>query len=166
VLLQNRAQKYSRIGTSASKVSTSLPYLANSAYFRAKIEKMQLRKSTVGVLFMAMVLAVACSKFKQRDIVGKWEGALITQGEDTLKIDPKILKFSFDENKKYTFEGTLRHKEAGDYSVYNKYLFTTDRLAEKAEEKAVEILLLSADSLHLRMNDGGNERVLKLKRKK
>ncbi len=127
---------------------------------------MQLNKVVYVALFLAMGLMVACSKFKQRDIVGNWEGALITQGEDTLKIDPKILKFSFDKNKKYKFEGTLLHKEAGDYSVYNKYLFTTDRLAEKPEEKAVEILVLSADSLHLRMNDGGNERVLKLKRKK
>jgi hypothetical protein len=127
---------------------------------------MQRSKLLFGATILAIGLMAACSKFKQRDIVGNWEGALITQGEDTLKIDPKILKFSFDKNKKYTFEGTLLHKEAGDYSVYNKYLFTTDRLAEKPEEKAVEILLLSADSLHLRMNDGGNERVLKLKRKK
>jgi hypothetical protein len=127
---------------------------------------MQHKKLAIGALVLVTVLVAACSKFKQGDIVGKWEGALITQGEDTLKINPSILKFSFDENKKYTFEGTLLHKEAGDYSVYNKYLFTTDRLVEKPEEKAVEILLLSADSLHLRMNDGGNERILRLKRRK
>jgi hypothetical protein len=121
----------------------------------------RMRKIGLFLLIGTAVLG-ACAPFSASDLVGHWRGATLTQMGDTLAIDPSVLNFHFDKNKGYTFQSTLNRMEKGTYYVYNKYLFTTDTLKGASTEKAVEILLLSKDSLHLRMNEGGNERILKL----
>jgi hypothetical protein len=123
-------------------------------------------KVFVPVLFLLTSLALSCSPYRQRDLIGEWQAVSITQEEDSLKIDPKLVQFSFSKEEGYTFRSTLNYQESGTYYILNKRLFTMDTLNRASTEKAVDILILSPDSLHLRMMDGGKERLMKLVKRK
>jgi hypothetical protein len=115
------------------------------------------------VAFLIFV-GLSCSPYRQNDLIGDWQAISITQEGDTLKIDPKIVKFTFNKDEGYTFRSTLNYQESGTYYIINKQLFTMDTLNRASTEKIVEILQLSPDSLNLKMNDAGKERLMKLKK--
>ena len=97
---------------------------------------------------------------------GEWQGTLLLEEGDSVAIDPAELGFSFQQDEKtYTYRSTLNYKEAGSYYIQTKYLFTKDTLEAASKEKGVEILELSADSLHLKMIEEGKERIMKLVKK-
>lgn len=122
-----------------------------------------MHKSVFG-LFLVLVLSsfFACSPYRQRDLVGEWQAVSITQEGDSLTIDPKVVQFTFSKNEGYTFNSTLNYHESGTFYVLNKRLFTMDTLNRASTEKAVEILLLTPDSLHIQMSDNGKNRLMKL----
>jgi hypothetical protein len=97
-------------------------------------------------------------------IIGSWQGTAILEGGKPLPIDPSLISFKFDENNQYQFQSTLNYREAGTYFIDEVYLYTTDTFNQASTEKIVEILLLDNDSLHLKMKDQGNERILKLRK--
>lgn len=100
---------------------------------------------------------------KMNLIDGEWQGTLLLEQGDSVPIDPAELGFTFDqEDRTYTYHSTLNHREAGDFYIQTKYLFTVDTLKANPLEKSVEILKLNADSLHLKMMEKGRERLLKL----
>lgn len=117
------------------------------------------------VLLFLVTTACDNSQRKLKLINGAWEGVLLTEKGDSVPIDPKVLGFTFDqENKTYSYQSTLNYKEAGTFYIQTKYLFTRDTLHTTAEEKGVEIMQLSADSLHIKMMDNGKERLMKLRK--
>lgn len=100
---------------------------------------------------------------KMNLIDGQWQGAVLLEQGDSVLVDPNDLKFTFDqEDKTYTYQSTLNYREAGNFYIQTKYLFTEDTLQANPLEKSVEILQLDADSLHIKMMDKGRERVMKL----
>ena len=97
---------------------------------------------------------------------GEWQGTLLLEEGDSVAIDPAELGFSFQQDEKvYTYRSTLNYKEAGSYYIQTRYLFTKDTLRSVSKEKGVEILKLSRDSLHLKMMEQGQERIMKLVKK-
>jgi hypothetical protein len=115
------------------------------------------------VAFLIFV-SLSCAPYRQNDLIGEWQAISITQEGDSLEIDPKIVKFTFNKDEGYTFRSTLNYQESGTYYIINKQLFTMDTLNRASTEKIVEILQLSPDSLNLKMNDAGKERLMKLKK--
>ena len=115
------------------------------------------------VAFLIFV-GLSCAPYRQNDLIGEWQAISITQEGDSLEIDPKIVKFTFNKDEGYTFRSTLNYQESGTYYIINKQLFTMDTLNRASTEKIVEILQLSPDSLNLKMNDAGKERLMKLKK--
>jgi hypothetical protein len=110
----------------------------------------------------------ACSgnQRKLNLLEGEWQGTLLLEEGDSVAIDPAELGFSFQQDGKvYTYRSTLNYKEAGSYYIQTRYLFTRDTLPSVSKEKGVEILKLSADSLHLKMMEQGKERIMKLVKK-
>lgn len=97
-------------------------------------------------------------------LVGNWQAIELLEGGQPMEADIQVIRFEFDKNRQYNYFGTLNYKEAGTYSVESKYLYTLDTLNQATTEKAVEILQLTKDSLRLRMNDSGKERLMILKK--
>lgn len=119
------------------------------------------------MLFLSMlcVLIYACDKYANADIAGDWEVIELTETGDSVAVDLSTIGFRFTEDGLYEFQSTLDYREAGTFRLDGPYLFSTDTLQPPLREKAVEITYLSNDTLHLRMQELGKERLLVLKRK-
>jgi hypothetical protein len=121
-------------------------------------------------IFFSLVLATvsftSCSTYRTKDLIGEWRGAVVMESGDSLKIDPRIIRFKFNDEEGYRFQSTLNYKESGTYFIDHRFLITTDTLNKASSEKSVEIVVLTHDSLHLKMRDNGKDRLLKLARVK
>ena len=106
----------------------------------------------------------ACDPYSDSDLAGSWHAVEITEEGDSLAVDLKGIRFEFTDNARYYFHSTLNYEEAGTYRLDGPYLFSTDTTQEVSREKAVEIVLLNNDSLQLRMQELGKERIMLLKR--
>ena len=113
---------------------------------------------------IVLLLLLACQSPEEDLLSGSWRGSVILENGDSLEIDPSHIRLVLHPGGTYEYESTLNIQEAGAFHVQQPYLYTRDTLNEASAEKAVEIILLSADSLHLRMNDAGKERLLKMTR--
>ena len=115
--------------------------------------------------YTLLFLTLACQQMNDDLLLGHWQAAEVLEEDTPLPIDIKEISFEFKGDKNYTFSSTLNYREAGSYFVDAHFLYTTDTINQASTEKAVEILTLSEDSLHLRMQQNGKERILKLARK-
>ena len=119
-----------------------------------------------GPLALFFFFLLACQPYHADQLTGVWRGALILEQGDTVQVDPAEVSLEFQGKDGYVFKGTLNHKEAGSFYLDAQYLFTLDTLNKASTEKAVEIVLLTSDSLYLKMMDGGKERLLKMYRER
>ena len=125
-----------------------------------------MRRAFIFLSFCGLTMFLgSCEKLDSKLLFGSWEGVSVLEEGNPLEVDPKEILFYFDENESYRYNSTLKYKEAGSYYLEANLLFTTDTVNQASTEKAVEILLLSKDSLHLKMDEGGKERILKLVKK-
>ncbi|MCO6478576.1 MAG: lipocalin family protein [Phaeodactylibacter sp.] len=116
------------------------------------------------ISFALLLLLGACSPVDKSLIEGTWKGvAVVEEGSPLNDVDPGVIELSFRE-KGYAYSSTLNYKEAGTYYIDSKYLYTTDTLNQASTEKAVEIVKLTTDSLVLKMNDSGRERLLMMEK--
>jgi len=120
------------------------------------------RLFSVLVTVTCLVLAQSCANDAPNLLLGQWTAFEILEEGEVLDINPSQIQLGFEEGERYTYLSTLNYEEAGRYRVQTPYLYTTDTTAEQQAEKAVEIIQLTMDSLQLRMNDNGKERILKL----
>ncbi len=116
------------------------------------------------VLMAGLLLASACAPVEENLIQGRWQGVAVLEEGEPLNIDPTVISMTFGENNSYAYSSTLNYRESGSFYIDSKYLYTTDTLNQASTEKAVEIVSLTADSLTLKMNEGGRERLLKMAR--
>ena len=79
-----------------------------------------------------------------------------------IPVPPAEVGFEFFDNGYYHFRSTLNYKEAGTFSVSGALLYTMDTINEASTEKSVQILSVTEDSLFLKMNNEGKERVVKM----
>lgn len=110
-----------------------------------------------------LLLLTACSPVDKSLIKGEWRGIAVTEEGAPVNVDPGLIRMSF-EDKGYAYHSTLNYREAGSYHIDSQYLYTTDTLNQASTEKAVEIVKLTADSLVLKMNESGRERILMLEK--
>lgn len=109
------------------------------------------------------ILAAACGDSYKDMISGKWQATEVLEGNKPMdNVNPEMINFYFDNDHHYTYQGTLKYKEAGTYYIQSKYLYTIDTVNQASTEKAVEIVKLTEDSLHIKMNDAGKEQIMKL----
>jgi len=117
------------------------------------------------LLFFVSILFIflnSCTVFKSKYIVGNWKGVSVSEEGELLKISPEQIRFRFLEDDAYLYFSTLNYQEAGSYYLDGALLYTRDTINQASTEKAVEIIKLNNDSLHLRMVENGNVRILKL----
>lgn len=114
-------------------------------------------------LSMALLWCLlSCMNDKPDFLIGNWNAFEVLEEGESLDINTAEIKLGFQEGNTYHYESTLAYREAGQYHVEQQYLYTTDTSHTTTMTKAVEILQLTNDTLQLRMNDQGKERILKL----
>jgi len=116
------------------------------------------------IALILLILTNACATLDKNLLVGNWQAIELLEAGQPVEADIQVVRFQFNNHKQYNFFGTLNYHEAGTYDVESKYLYTIDTLNRATTEKAVEILQLTEDSLKLKMNDGGKERLMLLKK--
>lgn len=114
------------------------------------------------VCLLACVLA-SCGGIQKEELKGKWTAVQLTEEGDSLKVNLEEITLNFWENG-YDFTSTLNYKESGIYQLKDNLLITLDSINEGQTEKVVEITKLQNDSLFIRMNEAGKERLLVMKR--
>ena len=115
-------------------------------------------------LAVLLLLGVSCSPYTKSDLAGKWQAVSLMEDGDTLAVDLAVINFQFTEAGYYHFNSTLNYEESGTYRLNGPYLYSTDTLDAPYREKAVKIVLLRNDSLLLKMEEMGKERMVLLKR--
>lgn len=115
-------------------------------------------------LFLIQVLSACQNGLDEELLHGEWKGTSIQEEGTPLPVDPAEISFSFRSDNLYEFKSTLNYKEAGSYYLDDVYLYTTDTFNQASTEKVVEVIMLNADSLHLKMKEQEKMRVLKLER--
>lgn len=114
------------------------------------------------IIIFLITIVISCSTPKQNLLVGNWQAIELLEGGMPVDADIEVVRFYFDPQNQYQYHGTLNYKEAGTYYVDDPHLFTTDTINQATTEKAVEIMQLTEDSLAIKMNDSGKERIMKL----
>jgi hypothetical protein len=120
-------------------------------------------KAHLPLLFLLLGV-FACKQYEEDLLSGSWRGSTILEADQPLDIEPSNIKLMLSPDGSYRYQSTLNYQEAGTYFMDQQYLYTMDTINQASTEKAVEIILLSQDSLHLRMNEAGKERLLKMVR--
>lgn len=116
-------------------------------------------KGLLAVFFLGWM---ACQPSQEQMLCGKWQAFETLENDMPLKVDHSEIGFEFNDKGFYKFTSTLGYRESGRFSIKGDMLFTLDTVNKASSEKAVQIEKLTADSLFLRMNADGNERILKL----
>ncbi len=115
-------------------------------------------------LFLTLIfLLTSCGGLDKEQLKGKWTAVQLTEEGDSLKVNLDEITLNFREMG-YDFTSTLNYKEAGTYNLQKNLLMTSDSLNEGTIEKVVEITKLQNDSLFIRMNEAGKERILVMTR--
>jgi len=111
-------------------------------------------------LFLLLIFVLSsCGGIDKEQLKGNWTAVELTEEGDSLKVNLDEITLNF-KDKGYDFTSTLNYKEAGTYSLEKNLLMTLDSLNEGTIEKVVEITKLQNDSLFIRMNEAGKERIL------
>lgn len=131
--------------------------------YRIKYLPLSTMKAQFTLLFSLLFL-IACQQYEEDLLSGNWQGSAILEADQPLGIEPSDITLMLKADGSYRYASTLNYKEAGTFYLEEQYLYTMDTLNQASTEKAVEIVLLSPDSLHIRMNEGGKERLLKMTR--
>jgi len=106
----------------------------------------------------------SCENKNAQALPGDWQCVRILEEGAPLELETSDIKFSFTPDGLYTYQSTLAYREAGTYRLAGDKLYTRDTINANALEKVVKIALLTPDSLHFKMNDGGKERIMELVR--
>ena len=119
-------------------------------------------KKNYWIILLTFLLA-SCGGLTKEQLKGKWTAVQLTEEGDSLKVNLEEITLDFDEIG-YDFTSTLNYKEKGTYQLQDNLLMTLDSLNEGTEEKVVEITKLQNDSMFIRMNEAGKERILVMTR--
>jgi hypothetical protein len=126
--------------------------------------KSKLKYYTRYLLILSLFFSVACAENEPRAITGKWKATALEEEGEALEVQLDKIQFTFYPDAKYDYKSTLNYREAGNYQLKSKYLYTTDTLNMTSVEKVVEITRLLPDTMVIRMEQNGKERMLTLAR--
>lgn len=111
---------------------------------------------------MTCFLFWGCNSIDNNQLQGYWKADKVVEAGELLEIDLSEIAFEFKSNAHYSYYNTPNLSEEGRYEVSGNRLITIDTTGANPMKKAVEIIHLDQDSLHIRMNYGGKEQILYL----
>lgn len=113
-------------------------------------------------IFFCLLIVGACQEYPGSKLSGKWRGSVLLEEGQPIPVNPEEISFEFSPNGLYQYHGNLNYREAGTFSIKGSLLYTLDTINDASTEKAVKIITLTEDSLFLKMNEDGKERIVKL----
>ncbi len=116
------------------------------------------------LFILLSTLCLACQGNQEKKLLGDWQGAVLLEDDMPMDLDPRIISFRFLSNGAYQYKGTLNYRESGTFKVKGDLLYTLDTINKASSEKTVKILNLTQDSLFIKMNADGKQRIVKLVR--
>lgn len=125
-----------------------------------------MRSSFVKTLLLLLFSAACyhCGEDKIPVWVGTWQAVELVENNRTVDVDSLLEKvvLGLDNESHYTFTSTLRVRESGTYRIRKDriYLQTTEEKKAK-QERQMDILSMSNDSLVLLMTTKDQKRILK-----
>ncbi len=115
-----------------------------------------MKKSVCVLIAIGIIFCIGCGDDPAKAmLVGSWKAAAIYENDRPKAVDLSLIRFDFEDNKRYTYQSNADYQEAGRYYVERKLIYTTDTTSAEPVKKSVKIAMLTADSLHLEMNLGG-----------
>jgi hypothetical protein len=124
-----------------------------------------MKKLLVGCLPIFLIL-LSCQGIDTSKLPGFWLADKVEEEGKELDLDLSEISFEFKPNKRYSYYNTAYLSEDGVYETRGTTLYTTDTTGNNPMRKAVQIIHISDDSLHIRMNAAGKEQILYLYRLK
>jgi len=114
------------------------------------------------LLSVAVVLLMfsACKEIDKTLLHGTWKGHQMLEHGKVIDTGAEQVTFEFNADGTYRYV-IAHHKEAGHFRTVEDKLYTTDTIDSRRLEKVVRVALLTSDSLHVQMNKGGIDQVLK-----
>jgi len=112
--------------------------------------------------FFLSIFLFSCQSVDTKLIEGFWLADKVLEEGQELELDLSDIGFEFKNKNHYIYYNTEFLSEDGIYEIRGNTLFTTDTSSEGQLRKAVQIITLTVDSLHLRMNAHGKEQILYL----
>lgn len=119
-------------------------------------------KNTALLLLAFLFTTLSCSQFEDSLLIGQWKAVELLEENQKLEVPLEEVSLEFGVVNAYFYNSTLNYKEAGTYYFEEPYLFTVDTIHQASSEKAVQVVKLTNDSLHLKMQENGKDRLLKL----
>lgn len=120
-------------------------------------------KNLLAIYLIASVL-YACQNNQPKLYSGTWQATELWEKGQKMDVDTLMEKVVLNlyPDKTYTFVSTLNTRESGKYRIRSNriYIQSAKDIASK-QERIMEIVTLTNDSMHLKMTDKGNERILK-----
>lgn len=118
------------------------------------------------LLIFCFANLLSCNNERPNLLSGKWKATRLTENDKVLNVNLDEITFSFTDDNLYVYTSTLNYREAGSYYLKSNYLYTTDTLNQASTEKVVELIQITADSMQIRMEETGQERLLTLIKEK
>jgi hypothetical protein len=112
---------------------------------------------------LLMFFFTSCQTIDGSKLEGHWRAASVIEEGIPLDIDLSEISFTF-QDAFYSYYNTPILEENGIYELSGNRLITTDTTSQNKMKKTVQVVVLTQDSLHLRMNASGREQILKLYR--
>lgn len=122
-----------------------------------------MRKLTLAALVVLSLLSTGCER-EDALLLGSWQAVSVTEGGDSVRLDPTQIGFTFTPDNRYRFRSTLRYAEAGNWSYASGQLIANDTTNTDSPRRVVAVTKLTPDSLVLRMRGDTAERVVLLLR--
>jgi hypothetical protein len=104
---------------------------------------------------------IGCQSVDGTLLEGHWRASAVIEEGIPQEMDLSEISFTF-QDQFYSYYNTALLEENGSYEISGNRLITVDTTRQGTLKKMVQIALLTKDSLHLRMNAGGREQILKL----
>ena len=120
---------------------------------------------SIGAVLVLLIGAIAFTSLRENvSITGSWHGTSVTQNGNVIQSNWSGVKFKFRIDGKYLFTNASDYSEEGQYEIKDNMLLTIPENDQTGTSRSVEIIKLKFNLLILRMNDKGNEIILKLER--
>jgi hypothetical protein len=119
-----------------------------------------LRQAVYPVLLLWMTLTAASCFLHESKLAGNWRAAAFYEQGQTVQVPLDSIRLVFGPDHRYHFRSIGQYSEAGPYRLAWRYLTLCDTTATPPQERVVELLFASADTLKIRMRHAEKEQVL------
>lgn len=117
------------------------------------------------LIVLVILVSSACSELDKTLLHGTWKGHQMLEHGKVVDNGAELVTLELAADGTYSYE-LAHYREAGNYRTLEDKLYTKDTIDSKRLEKVMRVALLTQDSLHIQMNKGGIDQLLKCYKEK